>query len=162
MSVSNRIKSRNLIRKSEKKKLFHEIEKIYDEVSLFKDKKIERVETDEYELILLDNQPILFKINGEIFPTLKGILKFKPKQKKVVVDSGAVKFIINGADIMSPGIVEANPNILKDELVIIIEEAHRKPIAIGKSIVKGNEMIKNKGKAVKSIHYIGDKIWKFE
>jgi len=34
----------------------------------------------------------------------------------VVVDPGAVKFIINGADVMGPGIIEADPDIRRATL----------------------------------------------
>jgi PUA domain protein len=110
----------------------------------------------------VDGEPLLFKINGKIFPTVKGALKLNPMRRRVVVDPGAVKFIINGADTMSPGIVEADHSINVGDLVIIIEQAHGKAIAIGKALVAGKDMAGGKGKAIKSIHYVGDELWKLE
>jgi PUA domain protein len=78
------------------------------------------------------------------------------------VDPGAIKFIINGADTMSPGIVEADPAINEGDLVIIVEQAHGKAIAIGRALIPGKNMVRGKGKAIKTIHYVGDELWKLE
>ena len=41
------------------------------------------------------------------------------------------------------------------------DERNKKPLAVGISQMSADEMINTKsGKAVKTIHYIGDKIWK--
>jgi len=94
----------------------------------------------------VDGEPLLFKINGKIFPTVKGALKLNPTRRRVVVDPGAVKFIINGADTMSPGIVEADPAINEGDLVIIVEQAHSKAIAIGRALIAGKNMVRGKAK----------------
>ena len=61
---------------------------------------------------------------------------------------------------MSPGITDADPNIKEGDLVIIIEETHRNHYATGRSLISGVEMVENReGKAVKSIHHIGDDLW---
>jgi len=79
------------------------------------------------------------------------------------VDMGAVKFMAKGADVMSPGITEADPMVKEGDLVIIIDENHRKPLAIGRSLISGLEMVQNReGKAVKTLHFIGDEIWNLE
>ena len=69
----------------------------------------------------------------------------------------------NGADVMSPGIVEADETIEKDDIVLIVDETHNKPLAIGISLITGPEMVENdEGKAIKSIHHVGDEIWNLE
>jgi PUA domain protein len=61
---------------------------------------------------------------------------------------------------MSPGIVDADTSIEPGETIIIIEEGHNKPLAIGISLITGQEMIdNNKGKAIENLHYVGDEIW---
>lgn len=77
----------------------------------------------------------------------------------MVVDAGAVPFIANGADVMGPGIVYADPDIMAGDLVVILEERHKKPLAVGRALRSGQEM-KGEGKAVKSIHHVGDRLWK--
>lgn len=154
-----KIKSRNVLRKDEKKALINDI-KAFGDARPFQDKKLEYVETDKWDFIFVDNEPLLFKIEGKLFPTVKGALRLNPSCRKVVVDSGAVRFIVNGADVMGPGIVEADPSIRENDLVIVVEERHRKALAIGRALISGREMVRGKGKAVKSLHYVGDEIWK--
>ena len=122
--------------------------------------KVEIIETDLDDIILIDGSPMIMMIDGEPFPTLKGALKLDIQSRYVVVDMGAVKFVIKGADIMSPGITDADPDVKEGDLVIIVDEIHRKPLATGRSLISGPEMVENTGgKAVKTIHHIGDKLW---
>ena len=157
-----KIKSRNVLRKTDQKALVSDIVEAFGDASSFESRKLEYVESDGQDFIFVDGEPLLFKIDGKIFPTVKGALKLNPARRRVVVDPGAVRFIINGADTMSPGIVEADPAINVGDLVIIVEKAHGKAIGIGRPLVAGNEMVGGKGKAVKSIHYVGDEIWNLE
>lgn len=145
-----------------KKKMLKDIEmKLGEYSSIIKPKsKIEIIETDLEDIILIDGNPMIMMIDGEPFPTLKGALELDIQTRYVVVDMGAVKFVVKGADIMSPGITDADPEITEGELVIIVDETHRKPLATGRSLISGPEMVENReGKAVKTIHHIGDKIW---
>jgi PUA-domain protein len=157
-----KIKSRNVLRKTDQKALVNDIVEAFGDSSSFENRKLESVESEGQDFIFVDGEPLLFKIGGKIFPTVKGALKLNPTRRRVVVDPGAVRFIINGADTMSPGIVEADPEIKEGDLVIIVEKAHGKAIAIGKALMAGKDMVGGKGKAVKSIHYVGDEIWKLE
>lgn len=157
-----KIKSRNVLRKAEQKALINDISEAFGDARAFQDRKLEHVETDKWDFIFVDNEPLLFKIEGKIFPTVKGALRLNPSRRRVVVDSGAVRFIVNGADAMGPGIVEADPSIREKDLVIVVEETHGKALAVGRALVSGREMVRGKGKAVKSIHYVGDEIWKLE
>ena len=125
--------------------------------------KVEIIETDLPDLILINDEPLIMIIDKEPIPTLKGALKMKIENRYVVVDMGAVKFMAKGADVMSPGITEADPNIKKGEMVVVMDETHRKPLAIGRSLISGKKMIEShQGKAVKTLHHIGDKIWNLE
>jgi PUA domain protein len=95
--------------------------------------------------------------NGPFF-TVRGALEFAPKKNMVIVDSGAVSFIVNGADVMAPGIVDADPEIAPGDPVVVAEERHRKPLAVGVALLPGSEM-RGSGKAVKSVHHVGDELW---
>ncbi len=150
------------MRKTDQKALVNDIIEAFGDASSFEDRKLEYVESEGHDLIFVDGEPLLFKICGKIFPTVKGALKLNPNRRIVVVDPGAIKFIINGADTMCPGIVEADPTIREGDPVIIVEKTHGKAIAIGKALIAGADMVGGKGKAVKSIHYVGDEIWKLE
>jgi PUA domain protein len=63
---------------------------------------------------------------------------------------------------MCPGIVSADPDIKAGDPVIIVEETHNKPLAIGTAIISGADMKASSGKAIKSVHYVGDKLWNLD
>lgn len=124
---------------------------------------LEIIKSNLPDIVLVNGAPLIMFFDGEAFPTLKGALKADIKTRYVVVDMGAVKFMAKGADVMSPGITEADPLVKEGDLVIIIDETHRKPLAIGRSLISGPEMVENTvGKAVKTLHFIGDEIWNLE
>ena len=88
-------------------------------------------------------------------------MKYRPAARSVTVDMGAVPFVTNGADVMGPGITDADESIAEGDLVWIKDVKNGAPLAIGKALRSGAEL-KNKagGKAIKTIHYVGDKLWK--
>jgi len=122
---------------------------------------IEVVETDWGEVFLIDGKPLLFRIGEEVFPTLffKGILALLPM---VVVDMGAVPYVCNGAGVMAPGIVRIEGESSKGDIVLIVDEKHGKPLALGE-ILYGAENAKNvkQGVVVKNLHFVSDRIWNF-
>jgi PUA domain protein len=93
------------------------------------------LETDVEDLILVDGEPVIMILEEKAYPALKGAMKRSLESYYVVVDMGAVKFVAKGADIMSPGIVEADPNIREGDVVVVVEEKHNKPLAIGRSLI---------------------------
>lgn len=148
----------------QKKKLKKITEELGDYSVLIPTKaKIEMLEAEPYPIVLVDGQPQIMLVDERPFPTLKAALTMEMKSKYVVVDMGAVRFMANGADVMSPGIVDADPDLVEGDVVVVVDETHRKPLAVGISLISGPEMIENeKGKAVKTIHFIGDPIWDLE
>jgi len=107
--------------------------------------------------IILKNQ------NDRPALSVRGLLANRPTRKHVTVDLGAVKFVANGADIMAPGIVEADPSIVAGDLVWVRDEKNGQPLALGEALVAGPAMPRGpKGKAVKSIAYVGDPLWNLE
>ncbi len=134
-----------------------------EEMAELENKTLEKITLEEYSLILVDGKPLLFEVEGHLFPTVRGALEMGLQKRIVAVDKGAIRFVSNGADIMAPGVVEADSEIKEGDLVIIVEETHRKPLAIGKALMEGPQMVEaNSGKAIKSITYVGDKLWNME
>lgn len=77
-----------------------------------------------------------------------------------VVDEGAIRYLLNGADIMRPGIRKFDDWGASGSIVVIKEEKKGRAIAIGLSTVSSFEasaMIK--GSCLKNLHYIGDRYW---
>jgi PUA domain protein len=156
-----KIRKRYYLKKKKLKKLINQLGSYSTLVN--SKSKVEILESDPYDIILIDSEPLVMNIEDTYFPTLKGALKLDITEKYVVVDMGAIKFVAKGADIMSPGITEADLDVKEGDLVIIVEETHRKPLATGRALISGIQMVENnEGKAIKTIHYIGDKIWNLE
>jgi PUA domain protein len=78
---------------------------------------VDTAEGGEYDIILVDGAILGMMIEGTPFLTVRGLLKYEPSKRYVTVDMGAVSFVCNGADVMSPGIVEADPAIDEGDLV---------------------------------------------
>lgn len=159
-----KVKSRVQLRKNVKNKMLKDLVSTFgDEMSELEDKTLEKITLEEYSIILVDGKPLLFEIEGHLFPTVRGALEMGLQKRVVTVDKGAIRFVSNGADIMAPGVVAADPEIKDGDLVIIVEETHRKPLAIGKALMEGLEMVEaTSGKAIKSIIHVGDKLWNTE
>ena len=115
---------------------------------------------EDREIILVGGEALLFRLSDGIFPTLKSLDRIP--LKRVVVDMGAVPHVANGADIMAPGVVSADEEITLGESVVIVDEQHSKPIAIGQALVPGVEMRGPKGKVIKNLHYVGDEMWQLQ
>ncbi|HLD00233.1 MAG TPA: PUA domain-containing protein [Candidatus Nanoarchaeia archaeon] len=111
-------------------------------------------------ILLINREPSFFDYNGHWVPTLKYLQK-NNVLKTITIDVGAIKFVINGADVMRPGIKSINNSICENEPIAIIDDKNKKVIAVGLALFKAPDMdaLKN-GRAVKNIHYVGDEIWK--
>ncbi|RXA19660.1 RNA-binding protein [Methanosarcina sp. MSH10X1] len=159
-----KVKSRVQLRKNIRNKMLKDLVSTFgEEMSELENKTLEKITLEEYSIILVDGKPLLFEIEGHLFPTVRGALEMELQKRVVTVDKGAIRFVSNGADIMAPGVVAADAEIKDGDLVIIVEETHRKPLAIGKALMEGPEMVEaTSGKAIKSITHVGDKLWNME
>jgi PUA domain protein len=155
-----KIKSRHHLKGSAAKKIVGTMEPLMKDPEALKSASLELAETDsDVDLIFVDGKPFFMMMDERPFFTVLGAIELASMKNRVVVDSGAVRFIVNGADVMAPGVVFADPEIAEGDLVVIAEEKHGKPLAIGRALRHGPNM-KGEGKAVKSLHHVGDLIWK--
>ncbi|MFA6089295.1 MAG: PUA domain-containing protein [Candidatus Woesearchaeota archaeon] len=107
----------------------------------------------------LNEKPFLFEKDDKLIPLLKSITN-PESYPHAIVDMGAIRFVVGGADIMRPGITQMS-NFKKDDYVIIIDQTHKKPLAIGIALFDSDEMKNMKtGKVLKNIHFVGDDLWK--
>jgi len=149
---------RQRLRKKESKRVAEEI-KENCEVDIAVE--IDRVVIDGRSVLLVDGEPVLLEHDGRHYFTVYGIMKFRPEKGRIAVDGGAVKFVMNGADIMKPGIVEADENIEEGDFCYVVVEKKLTPLAVGIALINGKNMVGGKGKAVKNIHHLNDRIWRF-
>ncbi len=158
-------KKRHTIRKSQAQELIEGLaEQIGDSAALFTRDRIEILETDAgIMLYLVDKKPLLMHIGEWVFPTLKGLLEHPIPERRVVVDSGAVPFVIKGADVMRPGITYISDDVKAGRPVQVVEERHGKAIATGIALFDAGEMReKSTGKVIKTHYYVGDEVWLLE
>jgi len=122
---------------------------------------VELVETDFAKIFLINGKPVLVKAGEEVFPTLV-FNEFFALAPKVVIDMGAVPHVCSGANVMAPGIVRFEGEFKSGDFVLVVDEKHGKPIAIGEIIydVDAAQMV-SQGVVVKNIHFVSDKIWDY-
>ena len=127
------------------------------------DANVDMAEAGPFQVLLLEAQAVALLHEGRPLLTVRGALAYKPTKRYVTVDMGAVKFVYNGADVMAPGIVDADPRIAVGDFLWIRDERNLQPLAVGEALMTGAEMnASEKGKSVTSIHHVGDDLWKMD
>jgi len=160
--MSGKIKNRHRLKASDIRKYKDEIKNIFDDIFFDEKSVIETGDIDGTNIILVDGEPCFMSYDNKIFFTMHGLYRYKPKKNFVVVDMGAVKYVTNGADVMAPGIVDADRDIAEGDQVWICDEKNLKPLAIGIALISGEDMIiQTQGKAINIIHYVGDELWNY-
>lgn len=155
-----KLRRRHRLRRKEIAQLSDELYDIMGCHTFSENDNVEKAEAGNRNFILLDSQVVGIYIDERPFLTIRGILRFSPTKAWVTVDMGAVKFLANGADVMAPGIIDAYQDISEGDGVWIRDERNEKPLAVGVAMLAGGEMVTyDKGRAIRTIHYIGDKIW---
>ena len=77
-----------------------------------------------------------------------------------MVDEGAIKFLLNGADVMRPGIKKLDDWGAAGKMVVVREEKKGRAIAVGTSMVSsGDAQGMTKGGCIKNLHRVGDRFW---
>ncbi len=158
-------KRRHPIRRSQVTDLIETLKgEIGPSAELFSAKTIEVLETGtELHIYLVDKEPLLIEKDGILFPSLRGALARPFPERRVVVDMGAISYVVNGADIMRPGIKSVSPDVIAGRPVQIVDERHGKPLALGVALFDAEDLIgQEKGKVVKTFHHVGDEIWNIE
>ena len=120
----------------------------------------DKVQLLDNKIILVNDKPSFFLKDKSYIPTLKLILRNIFPAKKITVDMGAIPFVIKGADIMRPGISDIDAGINKGDWVVIVDENHKKPLAIGEALMDSEDLKSSKsGKVIRNLHFVGDDIW---
>jgi PUA-domain protein len=120
---------------------------------------IELAEGSGYQVFFISGKPTFAKSKARLFPTLTNE-EFISHFPTAVVDMGAVPFVCNGADVMAPGIVCYNGTFTIGEVVVVVDERYRRPLAVCFTLHDAEEVKKIKqGKVLENIHYVGDRLW---
>lgn len=159
--IELRIRNRSRLRRKEIVELAARLQDEFGCPTIFtEDDPLETGEQDLHHVLLLGKDIIGIRHEGQIGLSIRGLLRYGATKRYVTVDMGAVKFVTNGADVMGPGIVDADPAIRSGQLVWVREERHGKPLAVGVAQADGDALrTKPKGKQVKNLHFVGDRLW---
>lgn len=121
---------------------------------------IDIAEAGDEKILIREERAIALVLGDTIAPTVRALLAFPAQRRAVTVDMGAVPFVYNGADVMAPGIVDADPAIHPGDLVWVRDEKNRRPLAVGRALMDGPTMAREeRGKAIETLHHVGDDVW---
>ncbi|HOL06658.1 MAG TPA: RNA-binding protein, partial [Methanomassiliicoccaceae archaeon] len=124
---------------------------------------VDRAESTDFDILFINNVAEGLVYKDKIFLTVRGLLRCRPEKAAVTVDMGAVPFVTKGADVMGPGIVDADPDIQPGDMVWVKDIKNGVPLAVGEALIPGLQMReRSPGKAIKSIHHVTDKLWKLD
>ncbi|MGA1821893.1 MAG: phosphoadenosine phosphosulfate reductase family protein, partial [Thermoplasmatota archaeon] len=84
------------------------------------------------------------KQGGDLFKTSG----FSPSRGYVEADEGAIPYILQGSNLLSPGVMDADPGIEPGDEVLVIDR-NGKVIGAGSARKRGSDMIGTRGPAVK-------------
>ena len=156
------LRKRYRLRSKEARKMVEDLSLNWG-VHLDEDAQIDVGRLDDDRAFVMGGRIIAVEDDKALYLTLHGIMLLEPDRSWVVVDMGAVRFLANGADVMAPGIVDADERIEEGDIVWVRDEVHGKPLIVGKALMSGGEMKRaDSGKAISTIHYVGDPIWNAE
>jgi PUA domain protein len=160
------VKKRHTIRKGQAAEIFARLkEQIGEGAAVFAADTIEILETsnDELRFYLINKKPLIMEYRGWVFPTLKGAIERPFPQRRVSVDAGAIPYVVNGADVMRPGITNVTPDVRANAPVQVVDDRHKKPLAISLALFDAQQILESTaGKMCRSVHFVGDEIWNLE
>ncbi len=166
VSSKKRVHNRIPLNVKQRKEFVATLSQFLDDPSRIVKKKtaVERIELDENKAIYLSQgAPIAVQVDNFVFPHLNKIVQgLNLTLPMVVVDKGAIRFIVNGADVMRPGIVEIKGDPKQGQVVLVVEETKNSPLALGVILFEKDEIVrKNKGKVIRTLHHLRDDFWNF-
>lgn len=157
-----RIKTRHALRKKDAKRLMGRlVEKFGTDFGIAREGLELAITDEDFDLVIQAGKPVLIVIEDDCIPTLRILRERAPDRYYVEVDMGAVKPILNGADVMGPGVRGADPSIREGDLVYVRTQETKSPIAVGIALRSYDELTE-RGKSVKTLHVLNDEIWRGE
>jgi len=105
---------------------------------------------------------IVGEIDEKLYPVIhERNLEALNRLPSVIVDMGAVPHIVNGADVMRPGIKDFRGEFNRGDFVVVRDERNLRPLAVAIALVGLEECrAMKRGKVAKNIHHVNDRIWK--
>lgn len=133
---------------------------------------------DRTSLYSLHSKPLFYQhMDDALVPHLRLVHAYPDFFPRVRVDRGAIRFVMGGAALMTPGLTSPGgrlPAEEKDEegrwggqeemeagtVVIVEAEGKENACAVGPLVMGTKEMKeKKKGVCIESVHFLGDGLW---
>jgi len=152
----------NYLSKRETSMLVERIRSLYwGEVLKGKVRNAMEIREDEIKLYRI-GEFIVGEIDGKLYPVIhERNLEALDRLPAMIVDMGAVPHIVNGADVMRPGIKDFRGEFNEGDFVVVRDERNLRPLAVAIALVGLEECrAMKKGKVAKNIHHVNDRIWK--
>jgi PUA domain protein len=114
---------------------------------------------DGVVFVRVEDKFVFVKRGEDLLPFLgsQETLELFPAAK---VDEGAIKFMLNGADVMRPGVRSYDEWGEEGRTVVVREDKKGRGIAVGKALVNSGAMaVLSKGPCIKNLHHVGDRFW---
>ena len=140
------------------------LKKLFDNILLtYLENKTTIFETDykNFRIIYDGNYvPLLLeqKEDNELFPSIQTLRQFPNILPKIWVDMGAVKFLLNGANLFRPGITK-HEHFAKGSFVQVLNPQNN-ILCVGKTAVTSDEL-PEKGLVVFTLIWLNDEVWNF-
>lgn len=169
------VQTQNLLSKKDVKALKLQI---VDQFPLLDEKAIDELLPEgQVKVLKLDTRCLLYAVGeaapaffdvegrGDLFPTITTLWQHPYMMAELTIHAQVSKFVLNGADLMLPGvIVPANGiagfgTVKKGEKRCIKIEGNPYAIAVGKMLVNQSGMEKLKGKGLEVCHVFKDALW---
>jgi malignant T-cell-amplified sequence len=124
---------------------FPAIEPYLDDILPKKGDVLEGKGKDRSTFVIAESTPLFYKSrDGPYLPTLRLLHQYPLMMPRIQVDKGAIKFVLNGSDIMCPGCTSKGGAIPVDlpagAPVAVYAEGKEHAIAIGTLLMSTDEM----------------------
>jgi len=153
----------NYLSKRETSMLVERIRSLYwGEVLKGKVRNAMEIKEDEIKLYRI-GELIVGEIDEKLYPVIhERNLEALNRLPSMIVDMGAVPHIVNGADVMRPGIKDFRGEFNEGDFVVVRDEKNLRPLAVAIALVGLEECrAMERGKVAKNIHHVNDRIWRF-
>ena len=111
-------------------------------------------------LIRIDSDIIAICERNSYTPTLRTVHRCPSCLPVLGVDTGAVHHILNGANVMMPGVTSVPPDLEEGAIVQVIPDGCEHAVAIGTLTDASNKITRDRsGVAVEVQQYLGDGLW---
>jgi len=156
-------RKRHRLKGKQVKALGARMEEVVGVDMLSREPAVDRARGVDMDFLIIDGRVAYLMLDDVAFPSLRTLLDKGLSIRWIEVDKGAVRFLANGADVMAPGVNDADAEISEGDLVYVRDGHHKRPLVVGKALMSGPDMvIADRGRAVETLHYVSDRIWDFE